>query len=345
MPTQSPAVARTPHIDDRQLWDVIFGIFGLPALFIAHRLNLFQFVADKNPTLDELCEGLNLHRRGAQILVSTSTSLGFLDLIDDRYCLTPLAKDYLLESSANYFGHYWDLLIDNHEVFSFEALMAAVVSDTPRAYGVKDIYQTHREDVQRTRTFTRAMHSVSVAAASGWIQKLDLTGYRRMLDIGGGSGAHALTAASAVPHLQVTVFDLATVCPVTEEFITRYGLETRVKAQPGDMWNDAFPQADLHFYSHVYHGWKPDKCQFLSQKSFESMEAGGRIIVHEILYDDIGKTGPFPAAALSMIMLGWGEGEQYSGPQIQSFLEEAGFRDIQIIPTYGYHSIVTGRKP
>ncbi|EGI6181769.1 methyltransferase [Salmonella enterica subsp. houtenae serovar 51:z4,z23:-] len=342
---QQLIAAGSPRTDDRPLWDAIFGIFGLPALFIAHRLDLFRFVADKNPTFTGICEGLNLHRRGAQILVSTATSLGFLDFIGGRYCLTPLAEDHLLESSPNYFGHYWDLLIDNHEVFSFDALMAAVVNDTPRAYGVDDIYETHREDAERTRTFTRAMHSVSVAAASGWIGKLDLTGHRKMLDIGGGSGAHALTAATVASHLQATVFDLATVCPVTEEFITRYGLEGRVKAQPGDMWNDVFPRADLHFYSHVYHGWTPEKCRFLSQKSFDSMEEGGRIVIHEILYDDAGKTGPFPAAATSMIMLGWGEGEQYSAPQIQFFLEEAGFRDTQVIPTYGYHSIVTGRKP
>lgn len=335
----------TPDADDRPMWDVIFGIFGLPALFIAHRLDLFRLVAETNPTFDELSDALNLQRRGAQILLSTATSLGFLSLVGERYQLTPLAENHLLKSSPHYFGDYWDLLIDNHEVFTFEALQTSIVRGTPRAYGVEDIYKTHREDAERTRTFTRAMHAISVAAASGWVRQLDLSRYHRMLDIGGGSGAHALTAAAATPQLQATVFDLATVCPVTEEFIARYGLAERVNAVAGDMWDDAFPSADLHFYSHVWHGWAPEKCRFLSQKSFDSLAPGGRIVVHEILYDDAGKTGPFPAAATSMIMLGWGEGEQYSGPQIQQVLEETGFRDIQVIATYGYHSIVTGLKP
>lgn len=345
MPIQRLTDADAPGLDDRPLWDVIFGIFGLPAVFIAHRLHLFQFVADTNPTLDELCDGLRLQRRGAQILTSAATALNFLDLADGRYRLTPLSETFLLESSPNYFGDYWDLLIDNHEVFSFDALTNAIVSGAPRAYGVEDIYATHREDAERTRTFTRAMHSVSVSAALGWTRKLDLAAHRKMLDIGGGSGAHALAAASAAPQLHVTVFDLATVCPVTEEFIGRYGLGDRVSAQAGDMWTDPFPRADLHFYSHVYHGWAPEKCSFLSKKSFDSLEPGGRIVVHEILYDDAGKTGPFPAAATSMIMLGWGEGEQYSGPQVRGFLEAAGFRDTQVIPAFGYHSIVTARKP
>lgn len=345
MPTQRLTDVGVAGVDDRPLWDVIFGIFGLPALFISHRLDLFRFVADNNPTLEELCDGLKLQRRGAQILVSAATSLNFLDFADDRYRLTPLSEAFMLESSPNYFGHYWDLLIDNREVFSFDALETAIVSGTPQAYGVEDIYETHREDAERTRTFTRAMHSISVSAALGWTRKLDLAPHRHMLDIGGGSGAHALAAAAAVPHLHATVFDLETVCPVTEEFIARNGLADRVGARAGDMWTDPFPPADLHFYSHVYHGWKPEKCRFLSHKSFDSLEPGGRIVVHEILYDDAGKTGPFAAAATSMIMLGWGEGEQYSGAQVRGFLEEAGFRDTQVIPAFGYHSIVTGRKP
>jgi len=55
------------------------------------------------------------------------------------------------------------------------------------------------------------------------------------------------------------------------------------------------------------------ECRFLTGKSFESLPpAAAHILIHEMLYNDE-KTGPFPVAAFSMIMLGWTEGEQYSG--------------------------------
>lgn len=339
-----PATVAMPREDDRPLWDVLLGVFGLPALFIAHRLDLFELVHQTRPTFTELCERLKLKRRTAQILVSSATALGFLTLADDRYRLTPLSEDYLLKSSPTYFGYYWDLIMDNHQVFGFESLLDAITTDTPTAYGVEDIYRTHREEDERTRQFTRAMHSISIPPGMAWARKIDLSPHRRMLDIGGGSGAHALMAASANPALSATVFELATVCPVTEEFIAHYGLQDRVTAQRGDMWIDPYPAADLHCYSHVYHGWPPEKCHFLSAKSFDAIEPGGRIVVHEVLYDDADKTGPFPAAAMSMLMLGWGVGEQYSGQEIEGFLKEAGFTDVETIPTFGYFSIVTGTK-
>ena len=46
-----------------------------------------------------------------------------------------------------------------------------------------------------------------------------------------------------------------------------------------------------------------------------------------------------------MIMLGWTEGEQYSGKEISEMLSEAGFTNVQVRPTFGYWSIVTAFKP
>lgn len=46
-----------------------------------------------------------------------------------------------------------------------------------------------------------------------------------------------------------------------------------------------------------------------------------------------------------MVMMVWAQGEQYSGPELSRMLTEAGFSDIQIEPTPGYTSIITGRKP
>jgi hypothetical protein len=46
-----------------------------------------------------------------------------------------------------------------------------------------------------------------------------------------------------------------------------------------------------------------------------------------------------------MVMMGWTEGEQYSGAELSAMLTDAGFRDIEVKPTFGYYSIVTGSRP
>ena len=147
------------------------------------------------------------------------------------------------------------------------------------------------------------------------------------------------------PHLQAIVFDIAPVCEVADEFIAQHALQDKIATRVGDMWEDPLPAADLHFYSNIYHDWSHEKGRFLTGRSFAALEPGGRIVIHEVLYDD-DKRGPFIAAAFSMGMLGWSvDGGQYSGGELVEMLTQVGFAEINTIPTFGYYSIVTGIKP
>ena len=195
------------------------------------------------------------------------------------------------------------------------------------------------------RAFTRAMHSISVGPALAWPDAIDLSGCQRMLDVGGGSGAHAIGAVTRWPQLRAVVFDIPPVCEVAEEFIAKQSLQNRIETHPGDMFQDAFPEAELHFFSNIYHDWSREKGIFLTRKSFESLPPGGRIVVHEMLFGE-DKTGPFATAAFNVNMLVWSvDGEQYSGRELSGMLADAGFRSIETKQAFGYYSVVTGIKP
>jgi cyclopropane fatty-acyl-phospholipid synthase-like methyltransferase len=165
-----------------------------------------------------------------------------------------------------------------------------------------------------------------------------------MLDIGGGSGSHSIGAVRRWSQMQAIIFEMPVVCEVAEQYIAQYGMQRQIETYAGDMWNDPFPPADLHFYADIYHDWPLEKCRFLAEKSFASLEAGGRIIIHEMLLNDE-KTGPFTVAGYAIAMLLWTEGQQFSGRELSTMLDEAGFIDIEVKPTSGYWHIVTGRKP
>ncbi len=342
-PEQGPV--RRPRADDRLMRDVLFGISGYPAVLVAHDLKLYPLLAERPRTLPELCHALNIAPRAAEALLSVNTALGLLAERDGRFSLTPVAEDYLVEGSATYYGGYFDMMIQNYAMYSFESLKRAVLTNAPQFYGGDDVFTSHRSRADRVRTYTRAMHGTGMAAALAWPERIDLSGHRLMLDIGGGSGAHAIGAAQQWANLQVIVFDLSPVCSLAEEFIAQHGLQDRVSTQVGDMWVDTFPPADLHFYSQIYHDWPPDKCRLLTRKSFEGLQSGGRVILHEMLYDDH-KTGPFSTAAMNInMLLQYEAARQYSGRELSAMLEQAGFSDINVMPTFGYYSIVVGRKP
>ncbi len=335
---------QAPRVDDRPVWDVVFAVYGYPALLLAHRLKVFPLLADGPLTLTDICNSLNIKQRPAEAILTVATALGFLSLQEGRYSLTAVTEEYLLEKSPNYFGFFWDLMIDNYQVCSFSTLEKAILTDSPQVYGGGDIFKSHEEQTELLHRFMRGMHSFSITSAFVWPEVVDLSQHRVMLDVAGGSAAHSIGATSKLPNLKVIFLDFRQVCEVAQEYINQYGLQERIKTQEINIWSDHWPSADLHFFSDVYHHWMPEKCRFLIAKSFNSLESGGRIVIHEMLYNDE-KTGPFASAAYSMIMMGWTEGKQYSGLELSTMLKEVGFEDIQIHKAFGYYSIVTGRKP
>ena len=156
---------RRPRADDRLMRDVLFGISGYAAVLVAHDLKLYPLLAAQPRTLPEVGDALHIAPRAAEALVSISTALGLVEERDGWYSLRPVAEDYLLEGSATYFGGYFDMMIQNYSMYSFESLRRAVLTNTPQFYGGDDLFTSHRNRADRVRTYTRAMHSASMAAA------------------------------------------------------------------------------------------------------------------------------------------------------------------------------------
>lgn len=320
------------------------GIRSAQAVFIAYDLKLFALLAEKPGTLAEVSRALQIAERPAEAILTVCMAYGLVQLQENHYGLTPFAEDYFLESSPTYFGPYLDYSIKNRELMTFTGLKKSVLSNAAQVYGGTDIYQSHREEIDRVRGFTAMMHGHSIAPAVAWPEKIDLSANRIFLDIGGGSGAHSFGAVQKWPGLKGIVFDLPLVSEVTKEYIECYGFQDRVQAQGGDMWTDPFPPADVQFYADIFHDFLPEKCLWLSKKSYGALDPGGRIILHEMLLNDE-KSGPLAVAGYSVSMLLWTEGRQFSGSELAAMLQEAGFVDIRVIPTFGYWGIVTGLKP
>ena len=337
-------VQKTPPVDDRPLWDVVIGLYGNQALLLAHHLTVFELLADGPRSLSDICEALKIRERPADAILTTATSLGFLSLKEGFYALTLISETYLLAKSPHYFGHFWDLIIENDQFHAFASLKKVILTVSPQPYGKSNIYHTHLEQAEVLKKFTTGMHSISITGAFVWPDAIDLSSHRVMIDIAGTSPAEAIGAALKLPNLKVFFLDFPQVCALAQPYINQYGLTDRIETVGMNIWCDRWPTGDLHFFSNIFHEWPMEKCHFLTAKSFNSLESGGRIVIHEVLYNDE-KTGPFFPAAYSMMMMAWTEGRQYSGKELATMLKEIGFEDIEVHKVFGYYSIVTGRKP
>ena len=340
---QAPRLQRATHNDSR-LWDVVLGHFSYHMLLVAHNRKLFPLLAQEPQTLPEIAQQLGLALRPTQAMLTAIASMGLVEVVGDDYALTAFGQEYFLEDSPTYFGGFLDMVTANHGVNSYASLQKAMTENTAQVYTDGDLFASHQAQAELAKAFTLGMHGHSMGAALEWVELLDLSPHQVLLDVGGGSGAHAIAAALKWPHLEAIVADLPPVCEVAEGIIARHQVQSRVTTQPIDMWETPYPEADVHFYADIYHDWSPERGTFLTQKSFDQLPSGGRIILHEMLLNEA-KTGPAAAANYNIAMLLWTEGQQYSRSELVQLLEQTGFTEVTVIPGRSYWSLVTGVKP
>ncbi len=106
-----------------------------------------------------------------------------------------------------------------------------------------------------TEAFIAAMHRNALERApvsDRW--RWGRGGVRRMLDVGGGSGAYSIAFAAANPELRADILDLTTVAPIAERHIAQAGLSERVKTRAGDLRRDDYGSGyDVVFISAICH--------------------------------------------------------------------------------------------
>ena len=71
---------------------------------------------------------------------------------------------------------------------------------------------------------------------------LDLSESRTLLDVGGGTGAFAITLTASNPKLKATVIDFPNVAVLGETYVAEAGLSDQVDFVHGDLLSTEWPK-------------------------------------------------------------------------------------------------------
>ena len=196
-----------------------------------------------------------------------------------------------------------------------------------------------------TKSYTRAMHALSLIPARQLARRYDFSGHRHLLDVGGGSGVYAIEVVRRYPQLRATVFERPIACEVANEFIRQAGLQGRIQTEGGDFFREPLPaDVDIALVSHVLHDYSPRENAQLLLRLSEALPAGGVLLVSEWLLDG-DQRGPLAAALMSVNMLvDTSTGRNYSFGEIRALLEAAGFEGLKRRSLYGPASLIVARR-
>lgn len=284
-------------------------------------LDVFTLIGEADLTGGEVAARAGADARAMDMLLGALTALGLLVKEGGRYSLTPGSREFLTKNSPGYVGHI--IMHHHHLVPSWGRLPEAVRTGGPvRARVV-------HEDEWR-ESFLLGMFNIAMGIAPKLSRALDLSGRRRLLDVGGGPGTYAIHFCLANPSLRGTVFDLPQSEPFFRRTAERFGVGDRVDFQAGDyIEGEIAGSFDVAWLSQILHGENFEGCARIIDRVVQALEPGGLILVQEFVLDDT-RDGPLHPALFSLnMLLGTDGGQAYSESEIKDLLRAAGVRDVR----------------
>jgi hypothetical protein len=294
-------------------------------LFAALDLELFTNVAAGVATTEDLARVMAITELNAERLVTACLAMDLLQKKDGRLANATDVDRYLVKGKRSYAGP-WMTFTRPGAGRWLELTELLRNQEPPARLGLElDM------PVEEARRYHQATYSVGMGAGRLFCRQVDLGGRRRMLDLGGGSGAYCINAVQAFEGLQAIVFDLPGVTEVAREFIAENEVSDRVTTVAGDFTSDPFPDgcdvvvmaSNLPMYNEVVIG-------SVVGKAFEALEPGGEMhLVGEMLNAD--GVGPLDAALWGLQeVLRNSEGKAHTAAQVAGYFSAAGFGNVEI---------------
>jgi len=196
-----------------------------------------------------------------------------------------------------------------------------------------------------TEAFIAAMQWNARGRAPQVVKAVNAAGARKMLDVGGGSGAYSIAFAQANERLHVVLLDFPEVLAIAQRHINKAGLGARIKTRAGDLRSDVFGEGyDLILVSAICHMLGPEGNRDLLKRCYAALGAGGRVVISDFILD-ADKAGPKHAALFALNMLvGTREGSSYSEEEYREWLLEAGFRNVERVRLPGPAHLMLGTR-
>ena len=275
-------------------------------------------------TVAALAKAASCNERALGMLVTALVSLDFLGRDGDMISLPEHSRVSLSQNSEQYVG----FIIKHHTHISpaWAKLTEAVKTGSP----TREVSSSHTDDAAEREAFLLGMFNVAIHQAETIAAALDLSGKKRLLDLGGGPGTYAVFFCRANPGLRATVFDKPTSEPIAAGIIRRYALEDRIDFVGGDFLKDPLPQGyDVVWISQILHGDCPEDAARLVKEAGKIINPGGLLIVQDFVMDN-DKCGPEHPALFALNMLAGTEGGQtYTWAEIESMIRDAGAVSVQ----------------
>jgi SAM-dependent methyltransferase len=294
------------------------------ALTTATVLGVFDALHERPAGPAELGERLSLDPLGAETLLATLLTMGYVEADGDGRLRNREVTERLLvssspESIATFVGAQGDL---HWQVL--DLLPEAVRDGTAYA-----MHEERRDDSERWEAYIRGLFEISRAEHEANAALVPVEGPRRMVDVAGGHGAFAMAMCRRHAALEATVLDLPPSVAVGRRIVEEQGFADRVSFREGDVFELGLGH-DLDVVSvfNLVHHLPEERDREVCRMAREALRRGGCLVIGDSARPEPGEEVSEHGAISSLLFYAWSHSRNFTPSEIREWMSEAGFEEV-----------------
>lgn len=160
------------------------------------------------------------------------------------------------------------------------------------------------------------------------LRRIDFSGSRVVVDVGGGDGALLEHVLAAYPHLRGVLIEVPQEVARARQRLTAAGLANRFEAHAADIFENVPAAGDVYLLRQIMHDWDDEHCVALLAACRRAMSEHAVLLIIDLVVKDNVTSDPDSqlAALMDLYMMSIFDGRERTRAQLESLLADAGFR-------------------
>ena len=346
------AIAKVPLLralisyEGNKIHEIMSGFVYSQILHLLINLKIFQFLKKEGRSLDEVSQYLEVANERSLLLLRGGCALNLICYTKNKYWLTRMGAqivgvpglmdmiehnqilyrdlldpaDLLLRGTETELSHFWPYVRK-------EALKKKISTKVSAEY-------------------SRLMQTSQRLVAEQTLQAYSFRGVKRILDIGGGTGAFLLAVKKKYPQIEATVFDLPNVINVAKS--NRYKIDglANLNLKPGDFLVDGLPRnQDVICLVRVLYDHQDSTIEILLKRIYKALPKQGVLLITEPMSGGA-KAMRSSDCYFSFYTLAMTTGKVRSFEEHKAILQRAGFSNItkRVVSAPFITQVITAKK-
>jgi SAM-dependent methyltransferase len=305
-------------------FDSFTGLVAARALSTAVMLGVFEALHESPASAAGLAERLSLDPFGAETLLTTLQTLGYVEADGDVFRNTAVSERQLVSSSPESIATFVGAQADLH--WETLALLPEAVRDG-KAYAM---HEERHDEIDRWRAYIRGLFEISRPEHEANAALVPVEDPRRLIDVAGGHGAFSMAMCRRHPGLEATVLDLPPSAAVGREIVEEQGFSERVSFREGDVFEVGLGEdVDVVSAFNLIHHLPEERDRELCRMARAALRPGGCLVIGDSARPEPGERISEHGAISSLLFYAWSHSRNFTPSEIRGWMREAGFAEVE----------------